>query len=257
MRKTTVDTGQRRFYLPKYIEDLSRSQFVDLAPFLNREDPEAQMQVGAYLLPRKLRRQVFRTQDEDIIMCTFIDVGRPLCQNRPENTPLKYIQGAGKKHLHFPRYDRLTAIEVAMAQAYLSAMFKTADEQQSLELLAKLCATLCRPFRPKNGDYRKAPDWNGDRRELYNSDKVDREAEGLLKLKDKKEQIAALVAFQYQMHNIEKDYKAVFSHRGEDSKPGPLLDIVFNLSGDQFGNYERVSHTSIHTLLYYLNTQLP
>lgn len=249
----TLQVNSKTYAIPSKLEELSPRQFLLCLPYLFGEGTtEERASVGYQLLPPAVRRRLPEFNDEqraEVLLQMTSWVGKPTAY-----TPFKSFRFRLVRY-YLPRVERLSTIEAAKAQQFHELWHRTRKE----EYLDLLVATLCRPRRlwirlaPWARDY--ATKWDGDERERYNAEIVSRRAKRFSKL-PLQYKLAAFWHFSQSMQAIHRQFLPVFQHRTEDSKPGPLLDMVFHLSGAEFGDYVSVSHTPLITALYLLKTRL-
>jgi hypothetical protein len=154
-------------------------------------------------------------------------------------------------------FTNTTAIEVSMANIhYLS--FTRPKQPNQMAVLA-LIATLCRPQRADLKKFRNSKDWNGDRREPYNTIKADERAPGFAKLP-----LATIMAitqyFEAMNGRFLKLYKDVYEPDPAADEEAPMYEngegLVTTLMDiaktGVFGDFGNVCMQNSHTVWLYL-----
>lgn len=247
-----VEFDSKVYQVPGKLSEFSRELFLRVLPFLFENDDRAmRTQLAMAMLPSAIRKRLDEISDEDL--AGMVDRLTRFIDTPEKEIPIKSFR-LGLTRYYLPRYERLSTIEAAKTQEFLQSWQKTRDGK----FLDLAVATLCRPMRPwiRLAPWLKRffPDWDGDIREKYNAEIVASRAgtfAGLpLQLK-----MAVLWNFSQMMILSKKQFKRVFQVQ-PDSKPGPLIDMVFHLAGSELGDYKSVSHTPFLTVLYLISKRL-
>jgi len=144
-----------------------------------------------------------------------------------------------------------------MADVYYRRFVRPKPSEKALDLLV---ATLCRPA----GDpgLWKDPRWNGDRRQVFNTHHTELAAFGPIRSLPIGYKVMVLQLVSQALRTIHRSYRVIFEKPDPDSTefhvPRPesipgFVALIFDLAEQGiFGDFEKTSHTPIHTVLTYL-----
>ncbi len=249
----TLQIEDATYQVPSRLEELCKKQLLACVGHLFFPDrPAAQAAVLLTLLPAAAKKQVRRFTDAqrlDVVRAVTAWMGKP-----HHTCPITSFRLGLTRYL-LPRYERISLIETAKAQEALARWQKT----QSEDALNLAVATLCRPRRlwlrcfPFARHY--ATGWDGDERERYNAEIVAARAKRMAGLPLAKK-LLVVWHFEGMIATAKRQFAGVFAHSAPGSKPAPLIDTVFHLSGTELGDYRAVSHTPLVTVLYLIHTRL-
>lgn len=247
-----IEIDNKAYQVPGKLSEYPKKVFLKVLPFLFEENQVAMRSgLAVAILPKGIRSRFDEMSDEQIAglfesLTRFVDTPEKEC-------PLKNFRIWVTRY-HLPRYERLSTIEAAKAQEFLQTWQRT-KEAKYLDLVI---ATLCRPKRFWLVWFpflkRFFPEWDGDIREKYNAEIVAGRVKRFSKL-PMVLKMAVLWHFSQMMIVAKKQFPSVFKVAPE-SKPGPLIDMVFHLSGSELGDYRSVSHTPLLTVLYLIHKRL-
>ena len=156
-----------------------------------------------------------------------------------------------------PDFTTVVLIEFAMADIYYRRFVRPKPDQKALDLLV---ATLCRPAGDPGAW--QDPKWNGDKRQVFNSNTTEVAAAGALSGLPIAYKVMVLQLVSQAMRNIQRRYKVIFESADPEgdqsaapsgeSLPG-YIALLFDLAESGiFGDFDKSSFIPIHTVLTYL-----
>lgn len=242
-----VSVNGKTYQVPNQLHELSRRTFLRLLPWLDRQaSPPERTRIAWALMPWRLRLWLWRMSPEqryDLVEA----LTRFLQSADYTRIPLRHFR-VGLTRYYLPSYGRFSTIEAAMAQRYAVLYQDTRDVKH----LNALVATLCRPKRlwlrlaPWLKYHR--PEWDGDERIRYNSALVELETARMNRV-PLALRLAVYWHFCHLFERISKQFPDVFAGGGEQAKPVSLIDLLFTMSGTEFGTMQSVAHQPFVTTL--------
>lgn len=169
-------------------------------------------------------------------------------------SPIKMLRFEGVDYfLPEPQLSNVCLIEMAQAGTYWQRITgQTLDHPD----IPNLIATLVRP--EKTGEY-QVPEWDGDRREKFNSAKLKKYAEIMARLPlEMKYSILVYLTQQFEAFNTR--YKYVLEDANTTEIPTKAqkpvkgyMELIYSLSETKiFGSFDETCFANVHTVMNYL-----
>ncbi|RDC63272.1 hypothetical protein AHMF7616_01874 [Adhaeribacter pallidiroseus] len=239
--------------MPTEWQELTEKQVYELLPFVyaDRHNPEVRSALLKVLFP--IPKAIFRRMDAfDVFrlqeQCLWV-WDKPVDQKAIGEFSFNQVQYI----LPESDFSNLTIIEYGMADHYFRAFSRQNPDTQAINFLV---ATLCRPQAKKLNV--NDPEWNGDRREKYNSKIAERRAQEFGPL-DILTKIIVLQRFIQGQKVIHSSYREIFEESKTKSSAavqGPNLGwigVIDDLAETgTFGDWEKTAFTALHTILFHL-----
>lgn len=242
----------QKFSLPEKWADLSAAQLRTIAPYLLQPLDDYVMRVKVLLLlapvlSHKRLRQMGQSDSEFLVRQLEWIWTTPM-----DACPILSFEWEGVEYwLPDPVFDNLVGIEFVSAEFHFKQF---AREKPVPGALDALLATICRPA--KKGLDETDPEWDGDKREKYNSKIAERRALHFKKLPLPIKQlvlqffIGADRAFHARYQEL---YKAPSGGgKGKQNSFGTLGILDALAVEGVFGTFEQVCFTNVHTLFFHL-----
>ena len=249
----------RPHFVPEGWSELTGRQLLAAAPHLVADTVAARLAVVRAWCPKVRDKDVRKlTADQLWDMCSLVGWAWRL-----DAAALPQFEHRGRVYL-LPEPQLLDAVlvEYAMASVYFHLFTKpTAPQPQALD---QLVATLCRPAAA--GLDENDPNWDGQRRERYNSKLAEARA---LELVDLPLAVKVVVLHQFLaaerfIHRAYADLYKKPEPAGEGPAPKPrptsdgtqALETLADLAErGTYGTYEQAGFTRLHTVFFNLAKQ--
>jgi hypothetical protein len=245
--------NEQTHQMPQAWRELSDKQVLRLAPYLyaDRSDAHSRLAVLKILQPQLKEKTLRRMSPEDVLALT--NLTEWIWSAPMDQCPVTCFEHQKVRYLlPEPVFENCVAIEYLMANHHFRQFARPKPAAGALELLV---ATLCRPEK-KDLDVLD-PEWDGDRRQKYNSKVTELRAKELATLPV----ATKIVVLQYYVASqraFHERYKELYKKK----KPGErqasagdfgLLGVVHDVAGEGlFGDFERTCLTNVHTLFFHL-----
>jgi hypothetical protein len=240
------------FELPERWAELTARQLHAITPYLLQPATDWKMRVAALLklapvLSHKRLRQLGQSDSEYLVRCLEWIWTTPM-----DKCPIEFFEYEGRQYwLPDPVLENLVGIEYVSAEHHFKQF---ARDKPTPGALDSLVATICRPVK-KNLD-ESDPEWDGDKREKFNSKIAERRAVEFkdLPLPTKQLVLQFYIGADRAFHERYKElYKAPGG--GKPGRPNSFgtLGILDALATEGvFGTFDQVCFTNVHTLFFHL-----
>jgi len=247
---------KKKYEMASSWEELRIDQKLALTPlvFCTQKSPKVQLVCLRIIVPPNALSD---RQFKKITSAQFYDLFQTIewLWNTEPLVSLSEFEHQGVTYL-VPKPDFSTVVLAEFAMLDIRRFVRPKPDEKSLDLLV---ATLCRPA----GDPAswKDPKWNGDRRQLFNTNLTEQAANGPLKSLPIAYKVMVLQLVSQAMRSLQRLYRVIFEKFDPDEKsPAPggeqipgYISLMFELAeSGVFGDFERTSYIPIHTIMVYL-----
>lgn len=158
-----------------------------------------------------------------------------------------FIVDNSRYHIFKPDFEDMDSIDIAYANIqYLQ--FIGGNELA----LDELIATICRPTRKDIKTFKLSKDWDGDIREVFNSQRVKERAKLFEQKLDFGLKIAILQYFESENNKFLEQYAGMFGNDGKepryDNGMGWITMLMNVASSGTFGDFDRVGEQNCHLI---------
>ncbi|MDJ1468156.1 hypothetical protein [Xanthocytophaga flava] len=243
---------QKPYKIPSNWKECSIEQIRRILPTVLGENPlpAQRMYVLQELISPALSKKKLRKLT-DFERFELLELVR-WCWNTPMDAcPIEYFSFEGKDYyLPLKDFSHMSAIEFAMGHLHMQIFLRGKYTH-----LDKLVSTICRPLDP--GKNIMSPDFDGERREKYSTPAADVRAARFEKL-DITYKIMVLQYFINLEKYIFKQYDVFDKSSTKEEQPKGdsavlWVKMLFDIAETGvFGDIDKVYHTDIHTILFYL-----
>jgi len=251
---TRLEIFGKPYQLPENWKECTPEQIQTILPLVMGQEPlpASRIAVLQHLVsPFISKKKISRLSSQERF--DLLELVRWCWLTPMDSCPIEHFEFNGKKYyLPLKDFSHMAAVEFGMAHLHLQIFLRSSNSLN----LDKLVATICRPL--DQGKNVMDPNFDGERREKYSTPAADIRAKSFQNL-NVATKVMVLQYFLDFQKNIYKSYD-IFDKapNSQGQRPGNesavlWIKMLFDVAEiGVFGDIDKVYHTDIHTILFFL-----